>query len=417
MSSNSKKVLIATFSKNCNFGGALQEYALFSFLNDFCHVECIHYHDELAESLSKPIRIGFIIKIRMMAVSFLKSVFQKKQKARKKQTRHSNLLSPMLLIKEATERLYIMCSDIFHYGERKKMIAAFFAFWQQFVKYTPGVRPEHLSDEQAVGKIFYGYDICVSGSDQIWNPVYHGVSPYYYLDFVPHGVKKISYASSFGNYKFNNSYANERIADYLTSFSSVSVRESYSVSQLKSNCNINAQAVLDPTLLITKDEWAARLDIKVSNRKPYVLVYCLGNRRKIYKFAKKIAKQLNMDLIIIGFSFIFDFSRKTSRIEYKSSIGPKDFIELFLGASFVVTNSFHGTAFSVNFNVPFFSVVSQTSERVRAFLETVNLSDRIVFDCEKCEYSDVDFTQANKILEDERDRSIRYLKEAVCDDD
>jgi len=407
-----KGILIVTFSRNCNLGGALQEFALYAFLKNYRKVKCLNYRNELAASLLKPIRIGFLIKAKMIVISTTKSFFKKKSDATKEE-KHASLLSPRLLLKEIVERLYLMLSDIVHFGQRKRMIKNYLDFWNNYVQYTDEFTDWQLKDEDVIKKLFGDYDVCISGSDQIWNPVYVGVSPIYFLGFVQSGTKKASYASSFGNYKFSSETLNSRIATYLSDFYSIGVRENYSVKHLKDKCNIQAKCVLDPTLLLSKDEWCKLLGAELSGRTPFLLVYALGNRRVILPFAKRVGQHLNLNVVVIDTKFFLDF--RNSSFEYVPSAGPKELIELYSQASFVIANSFHGTAFAVNFNIPFFSFESRTGERAKAFLETVKLSDRLISDCKNVDLSSVemDFTHANKILAQEREQSIEYLEKII----
>jgi hypothetical protein len=409
-----KKILVVTFSRNCNLGGALQEYALFATLKNHGSVKCLDYLSESIAILSKPIRGGFIKKLKMMGASSFRLLFQGKNVEQNEQHHYSLLLTkPRLLVAQVVDRFYIMLSDIIHYGQRKKMLSNFFSFHEKYVQYTERFNNEQLMDKDICDALFQDYDICIAGSDQIWNPSYAGASPCYFLGFVPEGISKASYASSFGNYKFTNEKLNDRISAYLSDFVCIGVREYYSVAHLKDKCNIHAECVLDPTLLLSKDEWKNRLGIKPSGRQPFLLVYALGDRRVLLPLAKKVGHYLNLNIIVIDKKFMFDFTN--SGIDYLPATGPREFIELFSEAAFVITNSFHGTAFSVNFNIPFFTVVSQVNERAQAFLDMVQLGERLISDSRNCDLglTKMDFAHANQILEQERKRSINYLENIV----
>lgn len=413
-----KRIMIVTFSRCNNLGGTLQEYALFSVLKSYGRVKCLDYLSESVAMLSKPIRGGFIKKAKLMTVSAVRKITRRKSGKQNEEHHYSLLLNnPRLLINQVIGRFYIMISDIIHYKQRKEMLRNFYSFQEKYVQYTDCFTNEQLQDNEICDRLFRDYGICISGSDQIWNPSYAGASPVYFLDFVPRGITKASYASSFGNYKFTSEALNERIAAYLRDFVCISVRESYSVTHLKEKCNIQSQCVLDPTLLLTKTQWCNGLNIQRSEKPPYLLVYVLGDRRTLIPFAKRIAKHLGLEVKIIGTKFLLSFARGGG-VEYFPSTGPREFISLYSQAAFVVTNSFHGTAFSVNFNIPFFTVSSLVNERVRSFLEIVGLSDRLVSDCRSCdlELTEMDFADANRLLEQERKRSIDYLEKAIGTD-
>jgi polysaccharide pyruvyl transferase WcaK-like protein len=255
----------------------------------------------------------------------------------------------------------------------------------------------------------------MAGSDQIWNPIKFGLSKVYYLSFAPQNAQKISYAPSYANFHFTNDGYSNLIVEYLNSFSAISVREEHSCRELNS-VGIPAVHVLDPTLLLTKDDWMNALGIKeVKAEKPYLLVYAMSDHLRVYKYAAKIGEKHSLVIKIIGNSCK---QLKNTNIEFLPSAGPYEFVELFMGASFLVCNSFHGTAFSVNFNVPFICLDSNLPERINSLLNLTGLSSRQgslkdnSIKADEWEMN-VDFTNANNVLEQERKRSMEYLEDAI----
>jgi exopolysaccharide biosynthesis predicted pyruvyltransferase EpsI len=181
----------------------------------------------------------------------------------------------------------------------------------------------------------------------------------------------------------------------------------------------DAECVLDPTLLLTKDEWmkVARQYDNVPER--YVLVYTLFESSAIFSLAKKVAKEKGISVLRITKRAYF-----VSHIEGISNIsdaGPAEFVSIIAGADYVVTDSFHGTAFSVNFGIPFLTVVSsknKSNSRMESLLDVVGLSDRLITDdsdMDSVEYeTPIDLKVVGQRLESARNKSIDFLKGAIC---
>jgi len=128
----------------------------------------------------------------------------------------------------------------------------------------------------------------VCGSDQIWSPIFY--DPHYYLDFVDNDTKKISYAPSFGVSDIYEEGVKKGIEKLLNRFENISVREEQGKEIIKEICDKNVEIVLDPTLLITKEEWIKLFEIKEDkNKDNYILCYFLESNKKYLKVAKELS--------------------------------------------------------------------------------------------------------------------------------
>lgn len=260
------------------------------------------------------------------------------------------------------------------------------------------------------------YDVFLTGSDQVWNPgIYSSLSPYF-LDFAPRGHRRVAYASSFGVSKIPV-YAQKIYAKYLQTYHAIGVREKNAVELVKNIANKDAQWVLDPTMLLNADEW-----LKVSSpietfKEPYILLYELTPCRYIRQLAEHIRSLQRWKIVRIC---------KNASIEDKDpsimniiDAGPSEFLDLFSKASLVITNSFHGTAFSINFSRPFYTILplrKQNNSRQRSLLELFGLTKRLLVEGDDFpEENDltIDYTNVNEILELERKKSIHFLKDAI----
>ena len=407
------KVGLVTFSNNANYGGSLQEFASYYLLNKEYDCKCINYQDELALSLLKPIRVGFLIKMFMVAKELLGIGRKKKTRDEKPfpaVTKHRitfDLKTIRTLVLEFFNRIYLMLKDILQYPIRKRLINNYKAFWEQYL-----VRTRPYTEEELLSGLCEKFDVYISGSDQIWNPFYVGLSPIYYLAFSPDKAKRVSFAPSFGNFKYNDIQLNNGIREYLSRFSYITVREDKSVQDLKEHIGIDVTTMLDPTLMLDRNDWIEALSIN-ENVKPikgYVLVYALSDRHKLNQIGRMVGEKLGLDTYIMDMPGLFT----SKACKYFPDISPREFVEKLLHASFVVTNSFHGTAFSVNFNIPFYFVISNTPERQKSLLKFVGLEDRTINKNVKgVTLQPIVFEKANKVLSAKRMYDKASLDSAI----
>jgi hypothetical protein len=259
------------------------------------------------------------------------------------------------------------------------------------------------------------YDVYITGSDQVWNPRTGASIEPYFLTFAPDGAKKISYAASFGVASLPPS-AYFKYSKWLESYSSIALREANGVRLARQfvGC-VEPVAVCDPTLLLTADEWksAARL-VEGVKAGEYLLVYDLNVCPGLWELAHKWAKKLNLPIIRICRSAGCENIPGVVNME---AVGPGEFVWLVANAKAVVTTSFHGTAFSVIFNRPFYSVIPKgmsNSGRILNLVSKFNLSNRVVneLDCRNVELSE-DIDNFSNALELFRAESLNYLKTAI----
>ena len=230
------------------------------------------------------------------------------------------------------------------------------------------------------------FDIYVSGSDQIWNPnTMYGDMTYFY-DFAPNGAKIISYSSSFSCDFVPEQYV-EDYKKYLARYYAISVRESNGKRLAESLTGRNdIKHVLDPTLLLNKEQWLklAAKSRKLKTPPKYILCYMLAYTYNPEEKMKELLKfvQDKYQLPIITLSRINQWDGDTMiRIEKKQSIGCYEFLDLVDKAEIIVTSSFHGTAFAINFGKPFLALhngKSDSDDRVGSLISKVNLNSQLI---------------------------------------
>lgn len=256
------------------------------------------------------------------------------------------------------------------------------------------------------------FDVFVCGSDQVWNPlITNGVSDAYFLNFGNKNVKRISYAASIGVDKIEEEYKNE-IISRVNKLDYISVREKTAAKELEKICDKKIDVVLDPTLLLSKEEWA-NIMIAPPVKEKYLLVYVLEDNPALVEIVNYISDLLNLK--VIHFGIRKKFEREIKRA-YVSS--PEEFLGYFHNASFVVTNSFHGTVFSVINQKQFVVIPHRTrGTRMKDFLNSVSLEDRIVYDVsdisDEMIKHDIDYSIPQMLLDSEKAKSLEFLENAL----
>lgn len=217
------------------------------------------------------------------------------------------------------------------------------------------------------------YDVLITGSDQVWNSsITKGLKPAYFLEFDHTGKKKISYASSIGKTELT-SEEQEFFARSLQKYSAVSVREQSAKDLLAPLIKQEISVAADPTLLLEKSDFDT-LKKPSRFREEYLLVHIIGEDENVKKIAAAMSKILNLP--IVQNRGKKQYERELGRF---ADAGPKEFIGLIEGASFVVTNSFHATLFAILYERNFITIPHKLyPERMRYLLEQVGLSDHLV---------------------------------------
>lgn len=255
-------------------------------------------------------------------------------------------------------------------------------------------------------------DIFMTGSDQVWGPVITGkYDPAYFLSFVKE-TKKIAYAASFGRTEFNETTI-EEYKSMLKDYDSITVREDSAV-KLLNNLNIDCKGqVLDPTLLLTSEEWSNYITKNNPIKGNYVLVYQLHNNPVLNNYAIKFAKHVGLPLYRVSPS-LHQFKRG-GKFLYLPDLG--EFLSYIKNCTYFITDSFHGTAFAINFNKQFIEILpnNKTGSRNQSILRLTSLEKRIVTDYNDFSICDevIDYNYVNNIIEKERIKSLNILNDLI----
>jgi len=251
-------------------------------------------------------------------------------------------------------------------------------------------------------------DVYVTGSDQVFNLN----SPYYevyYLNFPKGKSKKIAYAPSFGISNFSNELK-DKILPYLQDFDALSCRETSGAAYMSMITGRNIPTVVDPVLLLSADEWTEVAT--VGTKQKYILVYDLNGGYELISVAKRVKKELNLPIYCITGNYMNRYEADKTILD----AGPSEFLGYFKNASFVVTDSFHGTSFALIFSVPFLTyiAVKETSGRISSLLEKTGLQERMIYSSQRGKYwSDNHTTKPNVNLAALISSSKDYLKRSL----
>lgn len=365
------KIGIITVPFNNNYGGYLQSYALMTVLKRMGHEPTIIMRRHNPHPVSAAFRMGFFIK------GILKTVLRRK-------------LYPCFYSEELSFKI-----------RGKGMLTFVDRYMQPLTKYV-------YSSDELRKECENKFDAYIVGSDQVWRAIYvPGIVGNMYLDFTEGwNVKRIAYASSFGT--DNPEYTAEEkeiCGKLIEKFDAVSVRED---SGLKVFDDFlwkvkNPQVVLDPTLLLSKDDYNKILHQENKLAKGKIFCYVLDKSDDAKKTISNILRQLNRPLYEI------------SDIQKGDSVLPS--IETWLTAirdsDFVITDSFHGTVFSIIFNKPFAVYVNKArgSSRLECLMKKFGLETHILsmHHQNNIEYNHFDWNRFNKTIELKIKESKQFL--------
>lgn len=352
------KIGILTYHRAHNYGAVLQCYALKSYLNSLGHSTIV------VDYKPSYFHYGLFVWYKWLSIN------------------------PFKMIKKIETQFHT-----FHIS--KKRYEAFDHFINDYIA------PQKVN----LNKEHNDIDIFVFGSDQIWRKNGESFDPIFWGDFcAAKHAKLISYAASMGRSSLSDTEQHQ-VRSWLKNFSSIMVRENSLKDLLAPLTEKNVEVVADPTLLLSQQEWD-KIAVKPKHKRPYVLVYQVIEHPSAIEIAKEAAKELDADIIEIASKV------KSIKNEHQMifDASPCEFLGWISSASFVVTTSFHGTAFSIIYKKPFVSIKQNLPSdlRISSILESFDLQERLV-DCITWLWKN-DYLESPQPLGDcmERSKSLLY---------
>lgn len=303
----------------------------------------------------------------------------------------------------------------FHFSKKKR-----FDKFENFLRKRYKLSGAELNSYDDLKKVSDKYTAFISGSDQIWSnripELVHSDIDYsgvYFLDFACEQSKKVAYASSIGESTYEELLPKKEL---LLKYQAISTREKSGAEILSKIIKAKVETVLDPTLLLNKKDWNTIAGKSPLIKGKYALLYTLQGIRPGREWAKYLhlfGEKMGLQIICVS-PFVPIISTKVRNL---INVGPEDFINLIEHAEVIFTDSFHGTAFSINLNKPFYSLNRITSKDKRKIdlLKLMRLENRSISspkDILSIKNYNLEYTEVNKILNEERVRSKNFLIEA-----
>lgn len=366
------KVGILTFHNAHNYGAVLQAYALKRKLTEMGHpVEILNYQNRI---LKRKYSSKLNMQIKMRDMLHPRLVFDKVQ-----------FIRNIPKYQFAWER---QCDNF------EKFIWEYLLEENEW-EYTF----EQIGNTQK--------DIYIAGSDQIWTSgLTGGLDKAYLLDF-PTKARKISYAASIygGNIPEREQTVFKRC---LADFAYISVREEKLAASIYEKCGYHAETVLDPTLLIDADQYMPLISKKNLCSYKYVLAYFVTDAPELVDFARYISDKLYLKLIEIHY-----YKKEANNENYIADAGPAEFLWYVKNAKYVITNSFHGTIFSILFQKDFYSIYADDT-RMDNLLNKLGLASRHLPHIDKdISLQNVDYRDVDQKLCMLRETSEEFLKKSM----
>ena len=303
----------------------------------------------------------------------------------------------------------------------KKLYSVF--FHNSYIKYNYDGFAKFLSERIQLSEIVYHnynellsaneqYRKFIAGSDQVFNLFCCSYDENYFLPFVQNSDVKYSYAASLGLSEIPRDLE-ETYKRLLSGFKKLSIREKTGAHVLHELLGKECQVHLDPTLLLDKEEWH-RISVPYKVPEKYILVYLLSEDKELFTYAKRLAKKNKCEIIYINDRLIPQIG-----MENKRRVNPDEWLTLFGNASAIVTNSYHGLLFSINFNKTVYPFLLNRNDKINSraidFLEVLDLSHLLTENYrERMAVGTEILNGANKqLLALEKERSIAYIKNII----
>lgn len=282
--------------------------------------------------------------------------------------------------------------------------------------------PEYIGRRNLI-KGTANYDAFVLGSDQVWNPLNYGAD-YFSMSWIPDAILKVTYAASFGVSNLPR-YQIKKTSKDLARIDYISVRESGGKKIVKELTGREVPVVVDPTLLVNFDCWQKFAEKTLLKNQKYVMCYFLGTIAAHRDTAKKLSRDLGLPIVTLphGDEIVkadFDFGDILPE-----SVGPEEFVNLIANAEYVITDSFHGTVFSILFRkrlIVFnrydesFSSLESTNSRLSSILKLLGIECRLFNSkngIQKEMFEQIDYDVVHLRLNELRMTSKEYLADAL----
>lgn len=290
--------------------------------------------------------------------------------------------------------------------------------WQAFEQFIHTKLMDDLSPLSLAQVAECDCDTYILGSDQIWaRELTHGLDPVYFGQFAPQ-KRKISYAASVPNGDIPEG-EKPLFKEYLSKLSHVSVREESLAEELRGLLHTEVSTVVDPTLLLEREDYEDLLYGQPLETEAYLFAYYVVENPILTKLARIAAKQMGCKLVELHYQRTKERDAELEQtgeqldVEYVYDAGPQEFLTYIRDAQMVMTNSFHGTVFSILFGKKFYSVYEKNG-RIENLLDFLELGERhITAEEDFHPEQEIDYANSGKLLQEYRRKSEEFLEKAL----
>lgn len=287
-----------------------------------------------------------------------------------------------------------------HAKETKRRLTRFEDFRKKFIPQTM----QYESQQQVIDADL-DYDLYITGGDQMWNRSCLN-RPVNLLQFGNEKSPRISYSTSIGSAKFNDE-EQKYLFDTLNRYNEISLRECTACDTLSSVLTTAVRCDIDGSFLIASDEWD-EMSCFDEKRYPgeFILVYELLQHPDLEKAISALKEKYHLPVVLITVN-----SKPGIKADYVvRDAGPSEFLGFFSHARAVATTSFHGTCFSVIYKKQFISLIRESEQRINNMLDKFGLTENYCYKFAKLQQNEIDFTQADSVIELGRKDAEAYLR-------
>ena len=376
--------IITQFHNSINYGGVLQAYALCRAIREMGHpAEQIRFIPSAPEeyAVRKPLMY------RVMNL-FRPAILKDYLSSKAEEARNASIAAEIARRREG-----------------------FLSFGREYIPQSGRAYPA-----EEIAQTAEAYDCFITGSDQVWNlNWYQGA---YFLDFVPAGKPKLSYAASLGMRNLTEQQQ-EKLRQLLADFTAVSVREEDAVNLVQPAAEVPVECVLDPTMLLSAQQWDEVCSEK-QIQEPYLFCYFLGDNSELRTMAEEYARRHGLKIVTIPHaSGLYTKNDRFFGEEKVWDASPGDFLSLIRYADCVFTNSFHAAVFSGIFEKQYFVFPRHKGDRMVSRIYTLtgyfDCQDHFCDSDEKCTLDYIDnlprirYDGQSEVLIRRREQSMAFL--------
>ena len=291
--------------------------------------------------------------------------------------------------------------------------------YERFMKHELNLTPKRYLTSDELAKETFDYSTIVAGSDQCWNIKCEDGDDAYFINFIDSKhINKVAYAPSLGSTNIMKVANNiEKYRNYLLDFKALSVRERNAKYWLEELTNRNVDLLVDPTLLLSKEEWMNSFQLVRKSTEKYIFYYAFKYDKEVNERVRDIAKKYDRTVYVIDAKSWTRNALWKYGFKLSDNGGPLEFLSMMRDADLVLTSSFHGTVFSAIFEKKFWfmnsSMHSEDDDRAATLLTQIGLTNRFIdidLLMKSDAYQPIDYHSVKRCIDNEKNRSLKYLK-------